>query len=64
MVDCKLLSTSPRQSIFIINEGGKSDGLPKVQRIDDVGTVLRFLPGLLCLEVCQLRRDHRQDDLQ
>jgi hypothetical protein len=32
--------------------------MSEVQRLDDVGTVLRFLSHFLRVEVHQLRRDH------
>jgi len=38
--------------------------LPEVQRIDAVGTILGLLPGLLCVEMYQLRSGHRSDDRQ
>src|SRR5512146_1969905 len=38
--------------------------MSEVQRAHDVGTVLRLLPDLLCLEVHQLRRDYRSHHLQ
>jgi hypothetical protein len=43
---------------------GGIDGMSKVQRDDDAGTVLGFLSHFLRLEMHQLRRDHRSDDFQ
>jgi hypothetical protein len=37
---------------------GGIDGMSEVQRLDDVGTVLRFFSHFLRVEVHQLRRDH------
>lgn len=49
----------PASVNFHRNEGEEHDGLPEVQRIDDAGTFLGFLFGVLCVEVYQLRRGHR-----
>jgi len=61
MLDRKLLSL--RASSFH-DEGENNHGLPEVQRFNDVGTLLGFFPGLLCLEMYQLRSGHRPNDLQ
>ena len=61
MLDRKLLIL---RASSLHNEGGNNYGLPEVQRIDDVGTILGLLLGLLCLEMYQLRSGHRSNDLQ
>ena len=50
----KELLCSPLASNF----GRRIYGLPKVSGIDGLGTVLRLLFGVLCLEVYKLRRGH------
>ena len=54
----------PSYKFIHANEGGHDYGLPEVQRIDAVGTILGLFPGLLCMEMHQLRSGHRSDDRQ
>lgn len=56
MLDRNLLN--PRGIRQLSHGGGNNHGLSEMQRLDDVGTFLGFLPGVLCLEVRQLRSDH------
>ena len=54
----------PSYKFIHTNEGGHDYGLPEVQRIDAVGTILGLFSGLLCVEMYQLRSRHRSDDRQ
>ena len=56
MLDRNLLNPPKHTSTF--TWGGKNHGLSEMQRLDDVGALLGFLSGVLCLEVRQLWSDH------
>jgi hypothetical protein len=51
-----------KDQIALSNQGA-NDGLSKMQGLDDVGALLRLLFNLLCVEMLQLRRRHRPNNL-
>jgi hypothetical protein len=43
--------------------GGK-DGMPEVPKFNDVGTLLRFFPHFLRVEMYEMRRNHGSHNFQ